>query len=1004
MIAHLKKLLTNWMIAGLLLSSLADATILQAAEAPEFARDIAPLLATRCLGCHSGEEPQGGLDLTSLAAARQGGESGTALTPANLEQSTLWQRIHDGDMPPKKPLPDVERDLIRRWIESGANWSIERLDPLAYSGDSRAGYDWWSLQPVRRPALPASTATQAEPIDAFVQAGLAAAQLTSSPQADRATLLRRLSFELLGLPPSPDELQAFVNDPAPDAYERLVDRLLTSPAYGERWARHWLDVVRYGESNGFERDLPRPDAWHYRDWVIEAFNRNLPYNEFIRQQLAADVLDSESPDSWRAVGFLVAGPHDTVLPAVDRMRQQMRQDELEDLVGTVGQTFLGLTVNCARCHDHKFDPISQREYFQLAAALAGVNHGERELQPPAVKQQLQAWHQEIEGLSKTLKAQTDQLRETWRQRNAGRDAAVIPAPLASWDFTAGLEDPYSGAVAQLHGAAQLTSEGVVLRGGEDFVSTPAIGQPLADKTLEARVRLADLEQRGGAVLSVQTLDGNTFDAIVFGEQEPGRWMAGSDSFRRTQSFAAPRDGEVREKFVHLAWVYQADGTITAYRNGVAYGNAYRSPGLQKYESGQWQALIGLRHGGPGGNRLLQGTVAQARIYGRALSPDEVSELSRVNGVTVTDDELSAPLSLPERETRRQSQLALRTLREQHAELTRTGMVKMYTVQPAQPPVMHVLRRGDVTLPGMEVVPAGLQAVRGLDADFGLRSDALEYRRRQQLAEWIANPNHPLTARVFVNRLWQYHFGAGLVDTPNDFGFSGARPSHPELLDWLATEFVGSGWDIKALQRRIVLTDVYRQSSAFRADVAKRDAGNRWLWRMSPRRLEAEAVRDAMLTLADDLNDAQGGPPYLDVNSYFFKGTQFYDPIDVDTADSRRRSVYRMWARGGRNPLLDTFDCPDPSTLTPRRSVTTTPLQALSLLNNAFVRRTAERWSARLQAESPDPARQVELAWLSAYGRVPEPPEAAITREFVSRQGLPALCRALFNSSEFLYVD
>ncbi|WLD11290.1 DUF1553 domain-containing protein [Planctellipticum variicoloris] len=996
--------LASCLLAGFLVGWSACGGSVRAAEPPDFATEVAPLLATRCLTCHAGDEPQGQLDLSTLAAARKGGESGSALEPGSLAKSALWERVHAGDMPPKSPLPVAEKELLKRWIEAGAAWSIDKLDPLAYSGENRAGYDWWSLQPVMRPAIPTIDGVSAEPIDRYIRAKLAEHELAPSQPADRATLIRRLSFDLLGLPPSPDELRAFVDDPAPDAYDRLVDRLLASPAYGDRWARHWLDVVRYGESNGFERDLPRPDAWHYRDWLIESFNANLPYDEFVRRQLAADVADSENPDSWRAVGFLVAGPHDTVLPVVDRMRQQMRQDELEDLVGTVGQTFLGLTVNCARCHDHKFDPISQQEYYQLAAALAGVNHGEKDIQPPAVRQQLEAWQQDIAWLSSGLKTQTDELRRLWQERHPGREAAVIPSPVASWDFTAGLSEQQGGPPARLHGKAELTPEGVALYGGEDYASTPALGTTLVEKTLEARVRLANIDQRGGGVLSVQTLDGNVFDAIVFGEQESGRWMAGSNGFVRTQSFGGVRDGQAREKFIHVAMVYAADGTVTCYRDGIRYGNPYRSNGPQRFEAGGWQALIGLRHGGPGGNRLLEGTVALARIYNRALSPEEVADLANAGGTTVTEAELLPLLSEKDQQTRRENQTRLRSLREEHAGLTKSGMIKMYTLQTAQPGVMHVLRRGDVSLPGPQVVPAGLQALRNVDPSFGLRPDALEYRRRQELARWISDPRNPLTARVFVNRLWQYHFGAGLVDTPNDFGFSGSRPTHSELLDWLAAELVESGWDIKALHRRMVLSDAYRQESRPRADAVAVDAGNRWVWRMSPRRLEAEAVRDAMLVLAGELNDTLGGPPFLDVNSYFFKGTQFYDPIDVDTADARRRSVYRMWARGGRNPLLDTFDCPDPSTLTPRRSVTTTPLQALSLLNNSFVRRTAERWASHLQQTEPDAPGQIAQAYQAAYGRSPADDEAAAALGFVDQQGLAAFCRAVFNSSEFLYAD
>jgi cytochrome c553 len=374
------------LLAGLL--SLALAIVPMAVQADEadaarqFDKEIAPLLAARCLSCHSTQEKKGDLDLSRRETAMAGGQSGKVIEPGNLDESLLWDKVSEDEMPPKKPLTASEKEIIKRWLLSGAKWGTDPIDPFKYSNEHRAGYDWWSLQPVRRPELPTvkNKAWPRNAIDHFVLAKLETKGLSPAPEADRRTYIRRLSFDLLGLPPSPAEAAAFEADQSADAYEKLVQHYLDSPAYGERWARHWLDIVRFGESQGFERDKLRPNSWRYRDWVVWALNRDMPYAEFVQLQIAGDVLAPDDPLAQVATGYLVAAPWDEVGQTQQSaaMRAVVRQDELEDIVGTTAQTFLGLTANCARCHDHKFDPISQKEYYQLCAALGGVMHGERE--------------------------------------------------------------------------------------------------------------------------------------------------------------------------------------------------------------------------------------------------------------------------------------------------------------------------------------------------------------------------------------------------------------------------------------------------------------------------------------------------------------------------------------------------------------------------------------------------------------------------------------------------
>ncbi|MBI1348352.1 DUF1553 domain-containing protein [bacterium] len=999
------------MIGRALFGLLVSLLVLPAVSAApvNFERDVAPLLAQRCLGCHAGGDPQGSLDLTTLANAVRGGDSGPALQPKNLEESALWQRVVAGDMPPKQPLSAAERDTLKDWILAGAEWTLPAIDPLRYSSEERAGYDWWSWQPSQRPTVPTTDdGWGQQPIDGFIAAQLTANGLTPNPEASRRVLIRRLSFDLTGLPPSPEEVEQFLQDTEPGAYERLVDHLLSSPHYGERWARHWLDVVRFGESNGFERDLPREQAWHYRDWVVDAFNRDLPYDQFVRWQLAADAIAPDDPQALAAMGFLVAGPHDTVIPVSNTMRQTMRQDELEDLVGVVGQTFLGLTLNCARCHDHKFDPVSSREYYQFAAAFGGLDHSEQTVIPAASQQQLTAWAHRIEQLESQLKTQAEpilaRLHQERSQGDGPRPASVLPAPLSQWDFTTDLQDQVGSLHARWVGTPQPSPEGIVCD-GSNFVATGPLPKPLTEKTLEVRVKLTDLEQRGGGVMSVQTLDGSTFDAVVFGEQQPQRWMAGSNNFQRTNSFNAPAEEAAAREFVTITLVYRANGQIQGYRNGQPYGRAYSSEGPVAFPPGQSQIVFGLRHGAPGGNRMLKGTISHAKLYDRALTDPEVAVSASTSGIIITEDDILAQLSAGDRTVRRLASDELRSLKDQHAALSKSAPYKIYTASKHQPPVMHVLRRGDVSSTGDVVTVAGLTAMTTLPADLGLRADSLEIHRRERLADWITDARNPLFARVMVNRLWHYHFGQGLVATPNDLGFNGGHATHPELLDWLASEFIASGYSLKHMQRLMVTSATYRQSSEYHSQAAASDADNRWLWRMPPRRLDAESLRDAMLSVTQQLNEQLGGKSFHDFHSYFFKGTQFYDPVEMTTYDQHRRTIYRMWARGGRNPFLDTFDCPDPSTSTPKRSATTTPLQALSLLNSSFSRQMADRLAARIETEAgPQPAVQIQRAYELLFSRPPTAAELTLNQEFLTRHGLAMACLAWLNSSEFLYVD
>ncbi|MDB5390429.1 MAG: Planctomycete cytochrome [Planctomycetaceae bacterium] len=801
-------------------SSLVSISI-QAAEPTQadsvFDSRVAPLLAGRCLGCHNAHEKKGGLDLSNSASAFAGGESGKVIEPGKLDSSLLWEKVSSGEMPPKKGLQASEKTILKQWILEGAKWGSDPIDPFRYTTETRAGYDWWSLKPILRPGLPQIKMVKwpRNEIDSFILSKLETKGLTPAPEADRRIAIRRLSFDLLGLPPTSLEVAAFVSDTAPDAYEKLVTRLLDSPAYGERWARHWLDIVRFGESQGFERDRLRPNSWRYRDWVVWALNRDMPYDEFVRQQLAGDVLAPGNPLSIVATGYLVAAPWDEVGQAQQSaaMRAVVRQDELEDIVGTTAQTFLGLTANCARCHDHKFDPVTQREYYQLAAALGGVRHGERE------------------SLS-----------------NRGRELV--------------------------------------------------------------QARQTDLTARCKPLI----------DAI------------------------AALENPIREKL-----------------------RTERSSGVR-----------------PPANTEA---IASAGVPGAA--ENEMTEL------------VVAALTPSQRQQR--AELVLH-LTQFEAELRLLSGGHTYAITPRQPESTFVLTRGNPATPGEQVAAGGIKSLGTGTRELSLPKGAPESDRRRELANWITRPDNPLTARVMVNRLWHYHFGLGIVDTPNDFGFNGARPSHPELLDWLASELIQKNWSLKSLHRTIVLSATYRQSPAVNPAGRTHDAENRLLWRRSPLRLEAEELRDAVLTVAGELNPAMGGPGYQDFTT-FTANSQFYNSIDAVGYAFQRRSLYRTWIRSGRNPLLDVFDCPDPSAAAPKRAVTTTPLQALALLNNPFLLRMSDKLAGRIQREVPaDVPAQVRQAYQFVLQRAPTATEVELGAEFVKQHGLPGLSRVLFNCNEFLYVD
>jgi hypothetical protein len=971
-----------------------------------FDRELAPVLMRSCLECHGGLDPEAGLDLSSRAGFERGGESGAVFDASDPEGSLIWQKVRDGEMPPEEELSAAEKNILLEWLRDGAAWGADPIDLFRFTTGKRAGYDWWSLQPLSSPEIPAAGADRAHhPIDRFVSARLQDQAIAASGEATRAVLIRRLSFDLLGLPPTPERVREFVADDRPDAYERLVEELLASPHYGIRWGRHWLDVARFGESQGFERDKLREDSWPYRDWVVEALNRDLPYNEFVRLQLAGDVIPDAGIEGVIATGFLVAGPWDEVGQSQQSaaMKAVVRQDELEDYASVVGQTFLGLTVHCARCHDHKFDPIRQEEYYRLTSALDGVHHGSRNLMTPDAETRKSQLAEQLRQRAAEVIALDGAARERVLASREGstRAAVALATPIARWTFTESFDADGGGLAGTPHSTVSL-EEGqarVGVDGG--FIATAPLTRDLTEKTLEVWVRLDTLEQGGGGVMTLQTLDGVTFDSIVFAEREPQRWMAGSNGYVRTQPFGGLEELEAADRIVQLAITWSADGTIAAYRDGLPYGVPYKSTGPVTYESGKSQIVFGLRHLPAGGDRHLRGRIDSAQLYDRALTAAEIAASAQSGPTGITTEELLAALS-PAEQARRAELIAEQLGLQQQYDAIQP--LSAYVVAASNPAAHHVLLRGNPATPGHEVTPGGLTAIPGRNADFGQSTSTSDGERRRALADWITADGNPLFSRVLVNRVWHHHFGTGLVATTSDLGYNGGQPSHPELLDWLAGEFVRGGYSLKHLHRLLVTSATYRQASTFNHDAAAIDADNRLLWRMSPRRMEAENLRDTVLAVADQLNTEMRGPGYRDFET-FTKNSQFYTVTDPDAPEFYKRTIYRTGIRSGRSTLLDVFDCPDPSTNTPSRAVTVTPLQALSLLNNSFILRMSGRLADRVRSDAgEDVDRQVARAMELAYGREPTAEESAVYAAFVKQHGLPEFCRIVLNSSEFLYVD
>ena len=860
-------------------------------EPVTFSDHIRPIMERSCWNCHGEAAQLSDLDLSTREGALAGGTLGPALVPGRADESRLFRMVAGLDQPSMPmsgdPLTDAELAAVRAWIDEGAHWdtdaatsAADALAALENDALPPGARDYWAFRHPQRAPVPASPEF-AHPVDRFLQAARKEAGVTAAPRADRLTLLRRAYLDVVGLPPTPDQIEAFLADTERGAWERLIDELLDSPHYGERWGRHWMDVARYADTDGFEQDYVRPNAWRFRDYVIDAFNDDKPYNQFLREQIAGDELDHVTDETRIATGFLRAGPR---VNFREKDNPERRHDYLDDVLATVGRGVLGMTVHCARCHDHKFDPILQKDYYSLQASIFGYV----EIDYPLLD-----------------RAEADAYFEAMR--------AIDERQQPLRDRVSAIEAPYR---------EKLRAKMIRERFPENVQA--AAFKPEAERT------------PGEQLLAAQVLTLN-----------PPR--------RQVAAALSPEDkARVDELRGEIAALEEQRPPAPAMAHIVTDGDYRFAPN------------------GPGDN---------------VIGCPECRTPPDVEGTYLYEEGGPA----------------------------------------YEAPPNYFLIRGDPFSPGSEMSPGFLTAASYGEPPTEIpRPDGRTSGRRLALAEWMASRDNPLTARVIVNRIWHHHFGRGIVRTLDNLGRMGDAPTHPELLDWLAVEFLDRGWSIKEMHRLLMTSEAYRMASSFRHGAnAAADPENNLLWHYRPQRIEAEILRDAIMTVSGGIDLTVGGPPVFphipaDI-LYQSDGKGFWcgnpDPSrritapatgiwceEPDRPEVWRRSVYVFRRRSLGFPFFDTFDLPDQNQTAAARNVSTVSTQALTLMNNPFVLNQAELFAQRLEREAPgDPEAQIERAYLIALTRKPTGTEREIARGLVTEQSLVDFTHVMMNLNEFLYL-
>ncbi len=927
-----------------------------------FEQRIRPVLIEHCYECHSGEAKKlkSNLYLDSQAGWEKGGDYGEpSIIPGEPEASLLVRSIQHRErgleMPPGKPrLPDtVIADLVT-WIKMGAPDPRDNVQVEV----KRADKSWWSLQPLK-------TELKHDSIDGYARERLAEQGLERNLPADPRSLIRRMTYDMHGLPPTTEEVDAFAKAHRADAMqavESLVDRLLASPHYGERWGRHWLDVIRFGESIGFERNVIIDDLYPFRDYVIQSINDDKPFNQFIVEHLAGDVIGKDDPQTEIGSAFLVAGPYDDVGNQDVVAQANIRAATIDDMITATGGAFLGLTINCARCHNHKFDPIPTEDYYRIRAAFEGVTHGRRIVATKAQRQShasaIKPLNEELNELEDAKNAVDDAIDE--RAKTIFANVKPTRAKVDQFGTSESFEPVEAKFVKFV--ILGLTSDGAskAPRGGQGGKLTEF--QVWSD---EAESRNVALASNGTTAEGAKSTTAEDFPE-AYGPQycidgmRGEAWFIGNPSIL-TLTFAIPE--RIREiTFINARGDRDTDESKVRGATPCEYE-------IQVSMDGQtWQTV--------------------ATDEGREpWTPQQ--GIAKVRREIITEAEAGKLTGFDEQIAHVKGQIAkVPKLREVWA-----GKFN----QPKDKTFVH--QGGDPMKPVDEITGASLNVLDQVTTSYELDSDAPESQRRRALAEWITSSENPLTPRVLANRVWQYHFGTGIVDTPSDFGFLGSQPTHPELLDYLANRLIASDWQLKPLHREILVSQSYLQSSTFRNDAAKKDKSARLLWRYPPRRLSAEEIRDTILMAAGQLKlEPMGGPGFR-----LYKFTQnnvcTYFPLDEHGPETYRRAVYHQNARASVVDILSDFDLPDIAFAAPKRANTTTPLQALTLLNHRFMLDMAKSLSARLGNGN-----SVETAYSLLFQRLPTAVELRAGNQLISIHGREAFCRALLNANELIYIE
>ncbi len=1006
----------------------------------DFVHDIKPILSARCQLCHSKGIESGGLRLDSREETMRGGVSGPAIVAGRSAQSRLIQFV--SGIPPKMLMPqagdrlsDENIGLLRAWIDQGAEWP----DDFDASRHTRSR-DHWAYRPLVRPEVPAvqDESWPQTPVDRFILARLEREGFKPSKAADKGTLLRRVTLNLTGLQPTAGEYRDFQQDRSPRAFVRVVDRLLDSPRYGERWARHWMDVIHYADSQGHDQDRPRDNSWPYRDYLIHSFNQDKPYARFVEEQIAGDVLHPDDPQATVATGFIATGPFDesSMIFIVDDTvdKKQAQNLDRDDMLMTTMSAFNSTTVHCARCHDHKFDPISQAEYYSLQSVFAGVDRADRPFDPDRkthiARQSLLRKRLSLEvrqmQLTDRIGAVTSpeirQQQERIQSLEEEREALSKPVE--------GVESSTLGYHSEVSLAGQKEKwvqvdllESVPIHHiylvPVDRPDQPGFGFP-------ARFRI-DLSN-DPLMFNFQTVADHTEKGFPSPGPDPYGIQTRGQRARYIRVTALSPVAPATDSY----WLFALSELLafSGDQNIAVKGKVTSSDSMESQPSGSddkapWSqanlvdgatsvvtlASLGDYRKHPGPGDLSSALKSARRSSEIAVEIERIEEQRAAMARSRLGPSLRSELEEIERE--------LEEVNRQLAAMPPAPMVYSGTADFATfnkfkptkgiPRPISVLGRGEITQPLEPASPGALSLIQDLDPHFELEQPRHEGGRRAALAKWITDPKNVLTWRSIVNRIWHYHFGRGLVDTPNDFGHMGGRPSHTQLLDWLALWFLDNGGSVKELHRLILTSSVYRQSSQDQPEYSKTDAENRTLWRMNRRRLDAESLRDSVLQASGKLDLTMGGPPvkqfdYEDPNPSVTPLIS-YETFDADNPANFRRSVYRWIFRTRPDPFMEVLDSPDSSQLAAARTVSTTSLQALTMWNNPFIVSQSRHLADRVAKEAgEDPRARLEAAYQLVLGRLPTDNESQELEAYDAKHGMTNVCRVILNSNEFVFVN